>query len=630
MKTKLFIFLLLTLSVIVSSCNFFEGNDGNGRIIVNNNDNNFEGRVVTSDEEIELDSLKGTLGKTTMVSVPQDFRLILRAEVNPPIYNGFTLRASHVTINDDMAYVTYNREGEEYLGGVEIFDISDIEHPVLVSQAIFTDTDISSVAYSSNKLYLAGAINPYLNTEYKSPAVLERMNLNLKGELTSNTEIFDVSSYVATDIFVYEDMLLATTGSEGDLLFFDKNKMDSLGSYPVHDARNVALSDDYFVFLSASPAILHVVQNSDPSTIKTYPIAGETIPESKSTLAIDGEFAFIALNDAGLKVIRLSDGSLVQEIPCPQAPEGADDNDYVTNGVSINEDLVFIANGAAGVYVGRKYDEKDIEIYGSAEFNSSTNFVVSKNDIVFVATGYGGFKILEIQRAGFGGSELETTHGSADFKSKYAAVRFKSFANTDRKEHYLGIDDIARNNNRSENDYTWEVPGEYFVAFSYEPQTHLLSSNINGSESNLTYQASAPIDEINALQLDVIGQTSDATVIFKNVFVNGTAVGSFEGNGWKTWTITGFDVSKGFKIYGILELSGDFKSSNENDKLNIILGHIDKDTQEWESSGKTYYIGDKVTYNDKIYVCLQTHTTYGDLNWAPGIAHSLWDLVIDD
>jgi hypothetical protein len=32
------------------------------------------------------------------------------------------------------------------------------------------------------------------------------------------------------------------------------------------------------------------------------------------------------------------------------------------------------------------------------DFQSSTNFVESKNDIVFVATGFGGFRILEVQR----------------------------------------------------------------------------------------------------------------------------------------------------------------------------------------------------------------------------------------
>mgnify|MGYP000483513118 CR=1 FL=1 len=625
MKTNYSIILLIILSLFIASCNFFTNGDSDGRIIIDNNDNSFTGRIITTDEEIELDSLGGILGKTSMATVAQDFRLILRAEVNPPVFEGFTLRASHVTINEGMAYVSYNREGEDYLGGVEIFDVSDIENPVLVSQAIFTDTDISSVAYSNKKLYLAGAINPYLN-EVKSPAIIECLKLNFQGKLTNNTDQYDVSSYVSTDVFVYNNFVLATTGSDGDLLFFEENGMDSLGSYPVNNARSVSMTDDHFVFLSASPANLYVINSSNPSVINTYPIAGETIPESKSTLVIDGNYGYVALNDAGLKIIDLSNGNIVQEIPRPQTPENRDDVDYVTNGVSINEDLVFIANGAAGVFVGQKYDGNEVEIYGSYEFNSSTNFVESNDDIVFVATGFGGFKILEIQRNNFGGSELISKSGSAGFKSKYAAARFKSFSNTNRKEVYVGVHDIARNNNRSEADFNWTVPGEYNILFSYDADTHELTASISGNERNIDYQASAPKEVINAVQLDVIGQTSNSDVILKNVFINNTPAGSFEGNGWKSWTITGFNINEGFELRGILELKGDFGSSNENDKVNIMLGHIVNETGEWESSNKTYYIGDKVTYRGDTYECLQTHITNGDMNWAPDIANNLWKL----
>ncbi len=628
MKTKLSIISLIILSLLIVSCNFFSSEDG--RIIVNNNDRNFAGRIVTSDEEIELDSLTGTLGKTSMVAIPEDFRLILRAEVNPPVYEGFTLRASHVAIHDGMAYVTYNREGEDYLGGVEIFDISDIKNPILVSQAIFTDTDISSVAYSNNKLYLAGAMNPYLNSELKSPAILERMNLNLAGELTSRTDVYDVSSYVATDVFVYNGILLATTGSDGNLLFYEQSNMDSLGAYAVNDARSVGVTDDYFVFLSASPANLYVVSSTNPSVINQYPIAGETIPESKSTLAIDEQYAYVALNDAGLKVINLNDGSLVYELACPETSEGYDDIDFVTNGVSINDDLVFIANGAAGVYVGQKFNGENIRIYGSANFNSSTNFVESKDDVVFVATGFGGFKILEVQRNGFSGTELITKSGSAKFKSKYGGARFKSFSNTNKKEVYVGIHDIARSSNRTESEFEWTSPGEYDLIFTYDPSTHRLTTKVNDNEVDISYLASAPRDEINIMQLDVVGQTNSADIVFKNVYINDVPVGSFEGNGWKTWNITGFDVSEGFELRGILELSGNFGTSNENDKINILLGHQENETEEWISLNKTYYIGDKVSYQGNIYECLQTHTTNGDLNWAPGIAHSLWKLYFEN
>ena len=820
MKTKLLIVSLFFAAFALNSC-FLSPNEGNGRIVIDNNDKNFGGRIVKADETIELNRSSESLGKVTMVSVPQDFRLILRAEVNPPEYEGFTLRASHIAINDGMAYVSYNREGPDYLGGIEIFDVSDIDNPALVSQAIFTDTDISTVTYDNNKLYLSGATNTDINLELTSPAIIERVNLNLLGELTDNTTQIDISSYVGTGVGVYEDFILATSGSEGDLVMLDRNSLDVLSTSPISDARYVAVSDEYIAVLSASPATLHVITISDPTTINTYVIGGETISESKSTVAIDGDLAYVTLNDGGLKVINIANGSVLYEMERPTTPVGEDELDYVTNGVSINNDLIFIANGAAGVFVGSKYNGSDIEIYGTVDLNSSTNFVEGKDDIIFVATGFGGFKILEVQRTAFEDSPVIASEGAANFAYKYGGVRYKSFANTGSKEHYLGMDDLGIASNRVETNYTWTSPGEHTFTFEYDPQTYTLSSNIDSNASVLNYVSIAPEEILNTLQIDVVGRSDNASISLKNLVVDGYELGTFDGDGWKTWKFTNFDVSDGFVVSGIIDIEGVFESSDELDKINLLLGYVDptapeiddsededstvttitqvesgsifiekyaharytsfKNTnsnehflgkgdlsveenrvegafewlnpgehsirivydplehtitsqidsngseltydletfpinrlntiqidvaersnkvtvnlkdltidgilvgdfegdgwksysltgmnfddgivltatlevsgnfssthdkdlvditfghasglnesdeiQEWQASGQTYYIGDKVSYNDQVYECLQTHTNYGDMNWAPGVALSLWALV---
>jgi len=38
----------------------------------------------------------------------------------------------------------------------------------------------------------------------------------------------------------------------------------------------------------------------------------------------------------------------------------------------------------------------------------------------------------------------------------------------------------------------------------------------------------------------------------------------------------------------------------------------------------TYRKGEKVQHKGKVCACLQAHQGYGDRNWAPGLAHSLW------
>lgn len=44
----------------------------------------------------------------------------------------------------------------------------------------------------------------------------------------------------------------------------------------------------------------------------------------------------------------------------------------------------------------------------------------------------------------------------------------------------------------------------------------------------------------------------------------------------------------------------------------------------WIVINGEYYVGDIVIHNGIKYICTISHTTYGDENWAPGIAHSLW------
>lgn len=396
MKTKLSLITILTLLLIMNSCELFNNGSKDGRIIINNNASKLSSRVEIKDEQMPLNGLDGTtLGKAS-VEDSSSFVLVLRAEVAAPVYNGLDLRASHVTIENGYAYVTYNREGEDYLGGIEVFDVSDISNPQLVSQAIITDTDISAVVYKDGALYLAEAVNTLENDNFNTPAVLEKMILD-NGLLSSNTIQRDLSSYVATDVNVGFNKIFVTTGSDGHVFVIEPNTLGIDTLFALNDARSIDINNDKVAVLSASPFMLSLYDYLN-DTFSTTSVGGMTIPESKSEVKLDGDYAYVTLNDGGLKVIDITTGNIVDQIARPETAIGGADIDYVTNSVSINEELILIANGAAGVWVGSKYDGDPIEIYGSMEFQSSTNFVEGKDDVIFVATGFGGFRILEVQR----------------------------------------------------------------------------------------------------------------------------------------------------------------------------------------------------------------------------------------
>jgi hypothetical protein len=51
--------------------------------------------------------------------------MMVVSQVDPPVYEGKILKATHVDIAENFAFVSYNTEGNEFLGAIEIFDISD-------------------------------------------------------------------------------------------------------------------------------------------------------------------------------------------------------------------------------------------------------------------------------------------------------------------------------------------------------------------------------------------------------------------------------------------------------------------------------------------------------------------------
>lgn len=385
--------------------------DNSDRIIINNDVSELSERityhldyVMSMNDENGFDNKKSFKNSTVIddEDVIENYVLQLRAEVEPLMYNGFELRATHVKIRGIYAYVSYNVEGATYLGGVEVFDVSDTEHPELVSQALFTDTDVSSMDISEDgtKLYLATATNLNENPEFEKPAVLEVVELD-DGLLTANTTRLGLRSYVATDVTIVDDIVYVTSGDNGGLTVLDANDLSiEIAYYELDDARSIDTNGDKLVVLQGMPARLSVYNAADGSFINSFDIGGADIPESKSMVEVHGDIALAATGTQGMKIIDLNTGEELDNMPRPTIPEGAYPPDYVTNGVSVNSDLGFdlalVANGASGVHVAQLLDDSWLYFLGSMDFNSSTNFVEAKNNVIFVATGFGGLKILEI------------------------------------------------------------------------------------------------------------------------------------------------------------------------------------------------------------------------------------------
>ncbi len=376
--------------------------DPEARILVENDSGELAGRVTYTSEEVFIDT-QGVAPKALMSAPADSITLVLVAEVAPPEHEGQTLQATDVVIKGGKAYVSYNYQGEIFLGGVDIFDITDISAPELISSALLTDTDVNGLAISGDQLFLAAATE---RADYDSPAVLEQVILS-GGLLTDETTTVDLPSYAATDVEVAGGRVYVTSGAEGGyVIILSAENLAREDSVAVEDARGVSADSKDVAVVAGTPARLLTFDLDLGELVFDYTLSGATIPFSKSTIEINRSKAILALGDGGAQIVCLGTGEVIAAIPQP-AVTGLDSSVTVTNAATTDKKTLFMANGEAGVYVARattRFDSRDcavdnLQLIGKFRFDDfqSVNHVAYKNGVLFIAGGLGGLKIVTVE-----------------------------------------------------------------------------------------------------------------------------------------------------------------------------------------------------------------------------------------
>ncbi len=376
-----------TLAVL--SCN----NDGDDfsnaqqNEIILNSDAQSLSRRIEFDNSGVLNMRSADGGKTTTAG---DLPLVLVAEVAPPVYNGKTLRATHVTVEGNYAYVSYNTEGETYLGAIEVLDVTNPNAPKLLMQAILPDTDVSSVRYDDGKLYIAGARDMDI-FKATSPAFVGSMNLS-GGMLTNALQQTAISGKVATDVTSNGSKYYAVSGATGVLAQLSKSSQQVEISIPLSDLRALGYNSNKIVVLSGAQGV-KIYDANGLSPVTSFATSVD-VAEAKRTIDfIDGKL-LVSEGYNGVGVYNLTSGTKLQKLDLPTQISGVDPADVVSNAVSVNSGRVFVANGGAGLYVYAS-DNNALKLLGSLDLQGSSNFVMSKGEYIFVATGKGGLKIIK-------------------------------------------------------------------------------------------------------------------------------------------------------------------------------------------------------------------------------------------
>lgn len=328
--------------------------------------------------------------------VASDLPLTLIAEVDAPEYEGLTLQATHVCFNGNYAYVSYNVKGATYLGAVDVIDITDPALPQLAMQAVFPSMDISSLTIKNGVLYLAGARDVDAYENVTNPAVLVKMSLD--GDMLSDDISFiELSSFVGTDIVAGENYFYCVSGSTGALTAFSYADGAVAATVETNDLRAVGVDGENLVTLSGTDGI-HVY-DINATTEKLNFSVSDDVEEAKRTIDFYNGYVMVAEGYDGMGVYSTTDGS--QKINIPVASVTDEDinlDDVVCNAVTVSDDHIFMAEGAAGVVVYSLVDNglDSPEEIGGLNLEGSANYVRGGGEYIFVADGTGGLKILKI------------------------------------------------------------------------------------------------------------------------------------------------------------------------------------------------------------------------------------------
>ncbi|MEM7382036.1 MAG: hypothetical protein AAF361_12680, partial [Bacteroidota bacterium] len=325
-----------------------------------------------------------------------DYPLTLVAQVNPPSYNGSDLAASHIDIDGDYAYVSYNTAGEVYFGGIQIIDIGDPNNPSVRSQIVYLNADLNSIAYSNGYVYVVGGVNAETSATATSNSFIGKIRVsNGRLSLSGGVSYAFQQGFNANDVKISGSSVLVTSGRDGTLTSYSAADLSVQNEISFADLRSVAVDNGNIALLDAGTGIRILDNGFQP--VKDIPISTDFGGASKRTLDFSGDRIVVPEAANGAGVYSLSSGSLLEYIPILINPDGVAEADIVTVGTAANDDIILMANGGAGLCLVEK-DATNNDIYGIIELDGSTNYVATKGDYVISASGREGVQVIKLNK----------------------------------------------------------------------------------------------------------------------------------------------------------------------------------------------------------------------------------------
>ncbi|WP_282133826.1 hypothetical protein [Cellulophaga baltica] len=395
--------LLLAFSLVfITSCSeettVFEDEQSN---VSSENNQDFLNRSISYENAgvIDISSEDDLSGKTSKDGDPLagDYPLSLIAQITPPSFSGGeNLTATHVNIVDDIAYVSYNTVESDYVGAIDAVDVSDPYSPKITSRLYYSNADINAIAYDNGYIYIVGGVDAENSATASTNSFVAKIPSS-NGSIDVNNGItygFQ-EGFIATDIAINGNNIYVTSGEDGVLAVYDKNTVALLNELPLSDLRSVTMANNNIAVLDASKGVS--IFDANFSLVKEIAISSDFGIASKRTLDFSNDKLFVSEGSKGAGIYNASTGAFVEYIPILINPEGSDASDNVTNAVAVNESAILMANGGAGLSLSEESSGSTTPV-GIIDLDGSINFVASKGDYIFAASGTAGLQIIKMNK----------------------------------------------------------------------------------------------------------------------------------------------------------------------------------------------------------------------------------------
>lgn len=348
---------------------------------------------------LDITSTDNISGKTSkeIDELAGDYPLSLIAQIIPPSFTGGeNLTATHVSIVDDLAYVSYNTVESDYVGAIDVIDVSDPYSPRITSRLYYSNADINAVAYENGYIYIAGGVDAEKSVRATTNSFVAKIpcsngKINIDAGITYGFQ----EGFIATDIAISGNNLYVTSGKDGSLTVYDKNSIEILNELPFTDLRSVTIENNKIAVLDASKGVS--IFDSNFSLLKEISITSDFGIASKRSIDFSNDRILVSEGSNGAGIYNSVSGDFIEYIPILINPSGSDAGDNVTNAVAVNEEAILMANGGAGLSISQETSESTNPI-GVIDLDGSINFVASKGDYIFAASGTAGLQIIKMNK----------------------------------------------------------------------------------------------------------------------------------------------------------------------------------------------------------------------------------------